>query len=133
MHIHVQYSLSLCILGKIKNRNLIFLTLYLHRDNCHITHITLHNYALLPISVFIYYLLLNIYIHNTLLSLHRYKFPAIFLVYYLVSPIVIDITFVIRILGQDKLLCSSADLLYTLQHSTQFCTFSGKIITEKNM
>ena len=55
----------------------------------------------------------------------RFKFPAILLVYYLVSPIIIDVTFFIRVFGRNHLLCSSLDLLDSIEHSTPFCYLSG--------
>ena len=57
---------------------------------------------------------------------YRFTFPAVLLVYYMVSPILLDVEFLIRLIGQDKLFCSSKDLLYVLEHSTAYCYFSGE-------
>ena len=40
-----------------------------------------------------------------------------------------DILYVISSIGRDSLLCASSDLLQTVDLSTPFCSFLGKIYT----
>ena len=56
----------------------------------------------------------------------RFTFPSILLVYYLVSPIILDVAFFVGLAGQNTLLCSSSNVLEAIEHSTQFCYFSGE-------
>lgn len=55
----------------------------------------------------------------------RYKFPSVLLVYFLLSPIIFDITYLIRLFGREALFCRSSDLLETIDNPTPFCSFTG--------
>ena len=46
--------------------------------------------------------------------------------YFLVSPIIFDVTYLIGLAGRDTLFCRSSDLLETIENSTPFCSFTGK-------
>ena len=60
---------------------------------------------------------------------YRYKFPSILLVYFLLSPMILDITYLIQLFGREALFCRSSDLLETIENSTPFCSFTGLYIT----
>ncbi len=77
-----------------------------------------------PVPLPVYTLLIYI-IMCTLLNFIRYRFPSILLVYFLVSPIIFDVTYLIGLAGRDALFCRSSDLLETIENSTPFCSFTG--------
>ena len=67
----------------------------------------------------------NIYLFLCIVF-YRYRFPSILLVYFLVTPIIFDVTYLIGLAGRDALYCRSSDLLETIEKSTPFCYFTGK-------
>ena len=60
-----------------------------------------------------------------IINITRLKFPVILLLYYILYPIILDISFCL--IGRKHLLCSSSDLTEAMNRLTSFCTFSGEL------
>ena len=56
---------------------------------------------------------------------YRFKFPSVFIIYGMLSLNMIEVFDVIGKVDQKSLLCSSQDLMESLDNPTVFCTVSG--------